>query len=348
MAGAVIVYFFILLVLFILLILPCEKPPVEEPKDDEEEKQEEKPVEKPTDEQAKQEEKPVEKPTDEQAKQEEEPTVTERNIGIEEISEEPLSETASEEEKQQYRWRRGVRSVATRMRQVSSGQLRAINFCYLDQLIDVRGKNRPLAVFVPPKSSNLSKGGVFIYDTTRMEDNRLYLFAGPESPQGLRELGERLLNLMIKEKPKAKVERIIGVLEGPDFAHMIHQMGGHVDMMQSSHNAGDHLFFEIQFFKTMLHVFVFKDNEMTEPDVENPTLDLLPDSCSAVIDTSDNALYLYIADVNTENEQEQADQLAALQWMNAQPEFRHRDILIFDKSSVPPNLAIIFGQANEQ
>ena len=331
MAGAVIVYFFILLVLFILLILPCEKPPVEEPKDDEEEKQEEKPVENPND----------------NEKQEEEPTITERNIELQEIPEEPLSETASEEEKKQYRWNHAVRGVATKMRQVSSGQLRAINFCYLDQLIDVRGKNRPLAVFVPPKSSNLSKGGVFIYDTTRMEDNRLYLFAGPESPQGLRELGERLLNLMIKEKPKAKVERIIGVLEGPDFEHMIHQMGGHVDMMQSSHNAGDHLFFEIQFFKTMLHVFVFKDNEMIEPDVENPTLDLLPDSCSAVIDTSDNALYLYIADVNTENEQEQADQLAALQWMNAQPEFRHRDILIFDKSSVPPNLAIIFGQANE-
>ena len=325
MSSAALVYLLILLVLFVLLILPCEQPPVDEPEPEKvEEKVEEKEEEK---------EKEVE--------------VMERNVELKEIPEEALSEDATEEEKARYTWNHSVRQIANKVSELSCGNLKPINFCYIDRLIDVRGSKRPIAYFVPPKSSNLSPGGVFIYDTTRMPHNHLYLFCGPESPENLRTLGETLLQLMIKETPKATVERIIGVMEGPTFDQMIHEMGGHVDMMQSTKNAGDQLFFEIQFFKTLLHIFVFRNNEMIDKVVENPTLDYLPDDGSAVIDTSDNALYLYIADVDSEDEQQQQDQYQAIKWMNQQPEFRHREILIFDKSTVPPNLAIIFGKTEQ-
>ena len=319
----------ILVVLLLLLILQCKQPPADEP---EPEKAEEKVEEK-------------EEEKEEEKKEEED--VMERHVELKEIPEEELRPDATEEEKARHTWNHSVRKIATKVSELSCGNLRAINFCYIDRLIDVRGSKRPIAYFVPPKSSNLSHGGVFIYDTTRMADNRLYLFCGPESPENLRQLGENLLQLMIKETPKATIERIIGVEEGPTFEHMIHEIGGHVDMMQSTKNAGDQLFFEIQFFKTLLHIFLFRNNEMIDKVVENPTLDYLPDDGSAVIDTSDNALYLYIADVNSEDEQQQAAQYQAIQWMNKQPEFRHREILIFDKSTVPPNLAIIFGQTEQ-
>ena len=265
------------------------------------------------------------------------------SLDLEEFPEEQLPENATEEVKKKHEWNHNVRKITKTISKITNGNLKAINFRYVDRLINVRGTKNPIAFFLRPRSSELAPTGVFIYDTTRIaKDNALYLFAGPEATDHLIELGEKLLGLMIDDTECPNVIRIIKTMEGPDFNRMIYQMGGHKDMIQSGQNYGDQLFFEIQFFKTLLHIMIFEGELMTEQT--KPDFKSFPDNGAAVIDTSDNALYLYVGHVKPESEEEKETQNRAISWMNDQPEFKGRELLVFDKSKIPPNLALIFGE----
>lgn len=308
--SGIIIYFFLLLFFFLLLLLRT-KPKKEEEVENEEEI--------------------------------EVGDLEERDIKFTEIIEEAPPEDASQEVKEQFEWNQKVRTVNKKMGEISSGTLKAINFVYLDRLICVRGKNHPIAKYVPSKSSQLSYSGVFIYDTTKLHDNTLYLWSGPQATENLYNLGEKLLESMSQETPKARLIRMKGDCESDNFRHMIHEIGGHIGQIQKAENYGDEMFFEKCFYTTDLHIFQFKDNEQAElSEIKQPSLDLLPENGAAIIDCSDNALYLYLDHVEAQNEQENNDQIKALVWMNEQKEYRTRDILIFDKGSIPPNLKIIF------
>lgn len=273
--------------------------------------------------------------------EEEEEGEISKHIRFEEFPEQPLEDDAPEEVKEEHAWNHNVRQITKTINHISNGNLKAINFCYVDRLINVRGKNRPIAFFLRPLSSELSPSGVFIYDTTRiLKDNALYLFVGPEADEFLEGLGEKLLDLMIESTKCHNIIRIKRDMNCPDFQRMIHQMGGNKVMIQTSKNYGDQLFFEIQFFKTLLHIMVFDGEMMTSQD--NLDFDELPQNCAVVIDTSDNALYLYVDHVDPSTEEEKNTQLQAIQWMSEQPEFSKRELLVFDKSKIPPNLKLLF------
>lgn len=267
--------------------------------------------------------------------------IRDRSASFIEFPEQPLEEDAPEEVKVEFAWNHNVRQITKTINNVSNGNLKAINFCYVDRLINVRGKKRPIAFFLRPLSSELSPSGVFIYDTTRIvKDNALYLFIGPEADEFLENLGEKLLDLMIESTKCNNIIKINRDMNCPDFQRMIHQMGGNKVMIQTSKNYGDQLLFEIQFFKTLLHIMVFEGEMMTSQ--ENLDFDELPPNCAVVIDTSDNALYLYVDHVDPQSEDEKATQLNAIQWMSEQPEFAKRELLVFDKSKIPPNLKLLF------
>ncbi|KAK8885964.1 hypothetical protein M9Y10_041423 [Tritrichomonas musculus] len=272
---------------------------------------------------------------------EEEPELRDRSASFIEFPEQPLEEDAPEEVKEEHAWNHNVRQITKTINNISKGNLKAINFCYVDRLINVRGKSRPIAFFLRPVSSELAPSGVFIYDTTRvLKDNALYLFVGPEADEFQEKLGEKLLDLMIESTKCPNIIRINRDMNSPDFQRMIHQMGGNKIMMQTPKNYGDQLFFEIQFFKTLLHIEVFEGEMMTGQD--NLDFDELPPNCAVVIDTSDNALYLYVDHVDPQTEDEKKTQLNAIEWMSEQPEFAKRELLVFDKSKIPPNLKLLF------
>ena len=281
---------------------------------------------------------------EEEKKDDEEVEIVERSVVLDEFSESEISENASEEAKEKHKWNVNARKVTKTI--ATSSNLRAVNFCYVDKLIDVRGKNRPIAFYVPPKSSNLSTGGVFIYDRTQNKDNSIYLFIGPEAPQNLIPLGEKLLDLIVKQSNNPHVYHIERTLESEDFNKMIHDIGGNKSMMQGTNNAGDQFFFELQFFTTMLHIFIFENDEpVHEIHEKNPKLSHLPSQGAAVIDTSDNNIYLYVSSVeesSLEGHPVKKSLEDALSWMKEQPEFKKKDLILFDKNRVPPNLQIIF------
>ncbi|KAH0794452.1 hypothetical protein GPJ56_001477 [Histomonas meleagridis] len=264
-----------------------------------------------------------------------------RGFVFNEYKESEIEENASKEVKEKHEWNLNVRKI-TRALAVTSN-LRAVNFVYTDRLIDVRGKNRPIAYYVPPKSSNLSTGGVFIYDRTHNRDNTIYLFIGPKAPNNLVPLGEKLLNLIVEKANNPTVYRVDRSLESEEFKDMIHAIGGNITMMQDAEKAGDQFFFELQFFATKLHIFNFEVGKgIEEVHVKKPTLDILPDEGASVIDTSDNNIYLYVSNVEVHEGPIQECLNSALHWMGEQPEFQKKDVIVFDKKTVPPNLQIIF------
>ncbi|KAH0793173.1 hypothetical protein GPJ56_002882 [Histomonas meleagridis] len=365
-----IIIYGLILALILLLLLACKKPEKKDEQDQEEvverdiklsdneedkneeeagkEKEKEKSSSSSSSSSEKEgkgnEEEKVSKEEDEEEKrrrEEEDKILAERGIKLDEFSESEISENASEEVKEKHQWNLNVRKI-TRAIAVTSN-LRAVNFCYVDKLIDVRGKNRPIAYFVPPKSSNLSKGGVFIYDRTQCPDNKIYLFVGPSAPNNLVPLGERLLGLIVEKANNPTIIRVERSLESSEFNEMIHDMGGNIIMMQESEKAGDQFFFELQFFATYLHIFNFEvGKSMEEVHVKKPTLDILPKEGASVIDTSDNNIYLYVSDVSAQEGPTYDELQNALKWMGEQQEFKKKDVIVFDLKTVPPNLQIIF------
>jgi hypothetical protein len=262
----------------------------------------------------------------------------------EEVQLQVLSPTATDAERRRHDWNVKVREIGNEVVDISKGRLKPVNFYYRDALFQVRGHSRPIALTVRPISSNLCLSGVYIYDTTKLPDNRLYLFFGPESPPRLRSQGEKLFELMSSESPGSVFVRIDGNLESADFKRMLHEMGGHVGMIQPATRGGDERLFERQFFATQLRIHVFSGGRDSDIETSRDSFSIssLPDPCSAVIDPGDDSLYLYISDVHSEKESDFEDRRNAIQWLNSQPEYRDRSPFIFDKETIPPPLAILF------
>lgn len=267
--------------------------------------------------------------------------IQDRSVTLIEFPEAQLPEDASPTVKAEYEYNHKVREITKSINAFSKGNIKPINFCYVDRLINIRGKSRPIPFFIPPLSSQLSPSGVFIYDTTRLaKDRALYFFVGPEADQFLQDSGEELLELMKEDTKCDNVIRIIRDMECDDFKRMIHQMGGSTIMIQSAHNYGDQFYFQNVFFKSLLHIFCFDNEDLSTLD--DLDFDTLSDTCSVVIDTSDNALYLYVAHVDPQDQVEKDTQTAAIQYMSDQEEFKNRELLVFDKSTIPPNLRLLF------
>lgn len=274
-----------------------------------------------------------------QPEPEPEPAPSQELNQYEEYPEEKIDENASQEVKEEHEWNHNVREITKVVNDLT--EIKAINFCYVDRLINIRGKNKPIAFYLKPVSSELSPNGVFIYDTTRLaKDRNLYLFVGPEANQFLEKSGEKLLEMLIEETKCPNVIRIIRDMNSPDFDKMIHQMGGSKKMILSSNNYGDQFFFQNQFFKTLFHVYVFTANNQMEAS-NDLNFDTLPPNCAAVIDTSDSSLYLYVDHVDPTSEEEKQTQNDAITWMGKQPQLAKRELLVFDKSKIPCNLKLL-------
>ena len=247
-------------------------------------------------------------------------------------------------EEEKAKWTNVVTVASKKIADLSFGKIRAVNNLDLDQLINVHGKHRPIAVYVKPRSSNLSHSGAFIYDTHKVpKDKSLYLFVGRDCPPALETLGEKLLEAFHLEYPDAQLIRIIRTTEGADFQRMIKVIGGHIDQIQPSEKAGDELFFENNFFAVKLHLIIYSHGEVSTPDLKTISLDDLPEEGAAVIDTSDTALYLYIPHSNPINDVEKSDQEKCIKWMSEEKDYNGRDVTIFNKECVPPNLKVLFN-----
>jgi hypothetical protein len=109
------------------------------------------------------------------------------------------SHSASEQEQTENKSNTKLRAIETEVAKLSNGRLKVTNFFSRDALFQVRGFTRPIPLKVRSASSSLCLSGVYLYDTTKLPDNRLYLFLGPESPAGLRIHGDKVFELMISE-----------------------------------------------------------------------------------------------------------------------------------------------------
>ena len=221
--------------------------------------------------------------------------------------------------------------------------MRAINQLDLDTLINVHGKNRPIAVYVRTCADQLSYSGAFIYDTHKLKDNGLYLFVGAKCSEPLEQQGEKLLELYSKQYPDAQVFRVIRTTESVEFKRMIKVIGGHIDQIQPASKAVDELFFENNFFKIKLHLVIYTNGEVKTPELKQISMKDLPEEGAAIIDTSDKALYLYIPHADPINPQEKEDQDKCIKWMSEQREYNGRDITIFNSECIPPNLKVLFN-----
>lgn len=244
---------------------------------------------------------------------------------------------------QEKKWNQRVSSISKQITEESEGNIRAVNNLFLDRLINVRGKDKPIAVFVVPKSSSLSHGGCYIYDTRRVKDNTLYLFAGTECPDSLIHHGEDLIALMNANQPAKEIVHVIRDYKTAEFKRMIHEIGGHIDQLQSVTNAGDEFFFQHHFYKILLNVKSFSNGEESYIKFRRQaTFEELPSKGACVIDTSDLALYLYIPNPRSQDLDELDDISTACKWMGKKKEYKGREVTIFSSENVPPNIAIIF------
>lgn len=268
---------------------------------------------------------------------------------VKEAEEKAEAEKRALEEKfeaEKAAWNNQISTVSHQISDLSFGKIRTINHMDLDQLISVHGKSRPIAVYVPCRSSELSHSGAFIYDTHKCPDNSLYLYVGEDCPQPLEALGEKLLATYSNEYPKAEVFHVKRTNKGYEFNKMIKTIGGHIDQIQASVKAGDELFFENNFFKVKLHVVVFSGgNTEAIPVSKSISIDAcLPEKGAAIIDCSDTALYLYMSSVMPTDPVEKEDQNRAIKYMTDSPEYSNRDVTIFNKGCIPPNLKLILNQ----
>ncbi|EAY10132.1 hypothetical protein TVAG_088470 [Trichomonas vaginalis G3] len=254
---------------------------------------------------------------------------------------------AEKYEAEKAAWTSQVKETSQTITDLSFGKIRTINHLDLDQLISVHGKSRPIAVYVPCKSSELTHSGAFIYDTHKLPDNSLYLFVGKDCPPALEAQGEKLLQAYSDEYQTVSIVHVKRTLEGPEFNKMIKTIGGHIDQIQSTEKAGDELFFENNFFKVKFHVVCFVEGKTLTPAVSKSiTVDVLPEKGAAIIDCSDKSLYLYMSSVMPTDPVEKGDQENAIKFMTSQPEYSNRDVTIFNHNCIPANLKILLGLVN--
>jgi hypothetical protein len=267
--------------------------------------------------------------------------VVDRSLPIEDEPEGALSPEADALQKAAYAWEHAVREIGNELKRISGGNLRAVNFAYIDALNHVRGEQRPIAISVPPKSSNMSPAGVFVYDTTKLPDNRLYLFNGPDSPAPLRRKGEALLALLVAKNPGAHVEHV-EALGTMIFKRMLHQIGGHVNMMRTALQQGDEMLFERNFFMTATRLWTWAQGRPVQKEVNRPTLAMLPEAGAGVLDCADAMLYLFVSDVQLGGSV-RGDLELAITFMNKQKEWAKRQVVIFDRATLPPQISYTFG-----
>ncbi|KAK8880918.1 hypothetical protein M9Y10_003619 [Tritrichomonas musculus] len=256
-----------------------------------------------------------------------------------EYTEPPLKSDATKEDKEEYDYNHKVRQLTQTINTISNGYLKPINFCYVDRLINIRGRKRPIAVFLKPVSSELSPSGVFIYDTTRMpKDKALYFFVGPESQKSLEQFGEKILDDLSKETKCQNIIRITD-MKSPNFQKMVHQMGGNQIMILKPKNYGDELVFERSFFTEKLHMRLFEKDQKTTCSVID--FDSVPKNGVLVIDPSDFALYLYVDNIELKNDDEKKSLISAIEWMKNQPRFDKRELFVFDRSRIPSTVQLL-------
>ena len=242
-------------------------------------------------------------------------------------------------DKEEYNYNHKIRQLTQTINNLTNGYLKPINFCYVDRLINIRGKKRPIAVFLKPVSSELSPSGVFIYDTTRMQKNKcLYFFIGPESQQSLVQFGEKILSDLSKESKCTNIVRITD-MKSPEFQKMIHQMGGNQIMILKPKNYGEELVFENSFFTEKLHVRLFEGDQKTTCSTID--FDSVPKNGALVIDPSDFALYLYVDNIDMKSESEKKSLITAIEWMKNQPRFDKRELFVFDRSRIPSTVQLL-------
>lgn len=267
--------------------------------------------------------------------------IDEKNKYVE-VPEAPLADDATEKDKEDFEYNHKIRNLTQMINTLTDGYLKPINFCYVDRLINIRGKKNPIAVFLKPVSSELSPSGVFVYDTTRMPKGKaLYFFIGPESQKNLEKFGEQILQALSKESNCDNIIRIRD-MDSPDFQRMIHQMGGHKRMILKSKNYGDELVFQNSFFAEKLQIRMFDGTKKT--CCASIDIDGVPQNGALVINPSDFALYLYLDNIDPKNDEEKQSLITAIQWMKNQKNFDKRELFIFDKTRIPTTVQLIRKQ----
>ena len=215
-----------------------------------------------------------------------------------------------------------------------------INFCYVDRLISVRGIKKPIAIALNPKTAKLSSYGVYIYDTTRLQsDQALYLFVGPDAQEKTEKFGQNLLSLMSKETKCQNIKKIVRNSSSQDFQDMIQRIGGNQQSLDKSKNYGDELIFQLSFFANQFHNHIIVGDTIaprTSVDFNN-----LPPNCVDIIDNGDFVLYFYVDHANPSSDAERQTQLNAINYVCNKPEFRNREVIVFDKTIIPATVQIL-------
>lgn len=233
-----------------------------------------------------------------------------------------------------------LRNITKQIKSKSNGSLNPINFCYVDRLISVRGFTRPIAISLQPSTTKLSSYGVYIYDTTRLQDDKaLYLFVGPDAQAKTEKFGQDLLSMMANETKCTNIIKIIRNTNSPDFQNMIQKMGGSQKTLDKSKNYGDELNFQLNFFSTQFH----NQNILGDTIAPNTKLNFnnLPPKCVDIIDTGDFTLYFYVDNANPSSDAERTTQLNAINYICKKREFKNREVIVFDKSCIPSTVKIL-------
>lgn len=260
--------------------------------------------------------------------------------------EQELKNDATEEEKEEYDYNHKIRQLTELISTSTDGYLKPINFCYVDRLINIRGRNRPIAIFLKPVSSELSENGVFIYDTTRMaKDKAIYFFVHSSNSNNLNsktlktleQFGEQIIQSLSTESNCTNIIRI-NDMNSPEFDKMIHQMGGHKRMIQKEGNYGDELIVERSFFKEKLSAKIFSGTKRTT--CGSVDFDSVPQNGAMVINPKDFALYLYLDNIDPKNDEEKQSLMTAIEWMKNQPNFDKKELFVFDKSRIPSTVQL--------
>lgn len=257
-----------------------------------------------------------------------------------EYPESSLQSGASQSDRNLYDLNHNLRNITKQIKSKSNGKVNPINFCYVDRLISVRGYKKPIAISLNPSKAKLSSYGVYIYDTTRLQsDKALYLFVGPNAHEKTEKFGQNLLNLLVNETKCNNVVKIIRNTNSPDFQNMIQRMGGNQGSLDKSKQYGDELIFQLNFFSSQFH------NHIIVGDTISPRtsvdFDILPPKCVDIIDNGDFSLYVYVDNANPSSDAERQTQVNAINYICSRPEFRKREVIVFDKTTIPACVQIL-------
>lgn len=245
----------------------------------------------------------------------------------------PISPNASQIEKKDYDYKVKIRNIAQMIQDATNGYLKPINSVYVDRLLNIRGKKKPLAIFMKPVSSNISANGIFIYGTTRIKNNEaLYLFIGPNYKGELVKTAEKIL-MQLSEESKCKNIFRINDTNSPVFQKMIHQMGGSQKTILNDAVYEDENKFEKKFFVEKLGIHRFGGSKMI--NLVSLNLNDIKENNALVIDPNDYVFYLFLDNIEPKNDKEKKSLIDAIEWMKSQPSFDKRELFIFGKEHAP-------------